>query len=69
MYGSAEVHKIVTDGLPSFSPILSAIGTPAYKLAKFLVPMLQPLTANEYTIKDSFTIAEEFQSSTCNGQL
>ena len=38
MYGLAKVHKIVTDGLPSFRPILSAIGTPTYKLAKFLVP-------------------------------
>ena len=38
MYGSAKVHKIVTDGLPSFRPILSAISTPTYKLAKFLVP-------------------------------
>ena len=30
MYGLAKVHKIVTDGLPSFRPILSAIGTPTY---------------------------------------
>ena len=42
MFGSAKVHKIVTDGLPSFRPILSAIGTPTYKLVKFLVPMLEP---------------------------
>ena len=35
MYGSAKVHKIFTDALPSFRPILSAIGTPTYKLAKF----------------------------------
>ena len=62
MYGLAKVHKIVTDGLPSFRPILSAIGTPSYKLAKFLVPMLEPLTTNEYTIRDSFTFAEELQS-------
>ena len=62
MYGLAKVHKIVTDGLPSFRPILSAIGTPTYKLAKFLVPILEPLTTNEYTIKDSFTFAEELQS-------
>ena len=55
MYGLANVHKIVTDSLPSFRPILSVIGTPTYKLAKFLVPMLEPLTTNEYTIKDSFT--------------
>ena len=57
MYGLAKVHKIVTDGLPSFRPILSAIGTPTYKLAKFSVPVLEPLTTNEYTIKDSFTFA------------
>ena len=61
MYGSAKVHKFVTDGLPSFRPILS-INTPTYKLAKFLAPMLEPLTTNEYTIKDSFTFAEELQS-------
>ena len=60
--GSVNAHKIVTDGLPSFRPILSAISTPTYKLAKFLVPMLQPLTTNEYTVKDSFTFAEELQS-------
>ena len=62
MYGLAKVDKIVRDGLPSFRPILSAIGTPTYKLAKFLVPILDPLTTNEYTIKDSFTFAEELQS-------
>ena len=62
MYGLAKVHKIVRDGLPSFRSILSAIGTPTCKLAKFLVPILEPLTTNEYTIKDSFTFAEELQS-------
>ena len=58
-YGSAIVRKIVTDGLPSFKPILSAMDIPIYKLAKFLVPMLEPLTINEYTIKDSPTFSEE----------
>ena len=62
MYGFAKVHKIVADDLPSFRPILSAIGAPTYKLAKFLVPILEPLTTNEYTSKDSFTFAEELQS-------
>ena len=62
MYDLAKVHKIFIDGLPSFRPILSAIGTPTYKLAKFLVPILESLTTNEYTIKDSFTFAEELQS-------
>ena len=64
MYGLAKVHKIVTDGLPFFRPIWSPIGTPAYKLVKFLVPVLEPLKTNEYTIKESFTFAEEL-----DGQL
>ena len=62
MYDLAKVHNIVTDGLPSFGPILSAIGAQTYKLAKFLVPILEPLTSNEYTIKDPFTFSEELQS-------
>ena len=35
------------------------IQTPTYNLAKFLVPILNPLTKNEYTVKDSFQFAEE----------
>ena len=33
---------------------ICCIGTPAYKLAKFLLPFLTPLTENEYTVTDSF---------------
>ena len=35
------------------------MNTPTYKLAKFLVPILKPLTTNEFTIKDSFHFPEE----------
>ena len=45
--------------LPQFRPILSAIGTPTYKLAKFLVPGLTDITQNEFTVKDSFTFVDE----------
>ena len=38
---------------------MSAINTRTYKLAKFLVPILKPLTSNEYTVKDLFAFAEE----------
>ena len=41
MYGSAKVHKIVTNGLPSIKTILFTTSTPTYKLKKFLVPMLE----------------------------
>ena len=59
MYGNCKVHKQQVDGCPPFRPILSALQTPTYNLAKFLVPLLNPLTKNEYTVKDSFQFAEE----------
>ena len=59
LYGRAKIHKPVKDGIPSFRPNLSAIGTPTYKLSKCFVPLLTPLTLNEYRIKDSFSFAEE----------
>ena len=55
LYRSAKVHKPLINGLPPFRLILSAVGTPTYKLAKFLVPVLSDITWNEFTVKDSFT--------------
>ena len=51
LYGLGKMHKE--------AKILPAIGTPTYKLAKYLLPFLTPLTQNEYTITDSFHFAEE----------
>ena len=59
LYGQAKVHKPVEDNCASFCPILSAIGTPTYDLVKFLIPILEPLTENEYTVYDSFSFASE----------
>ena len=59
LYGLCKVHKAITDICPPFRPILSAIGTPSYKLAKFLIPKLSSITFNEFTVKDSFAFAEE----------
>ena len=42
-----------------FGQFYLALQTPTYNLAKFLVPLLNPLTKNEYTVKDSFQFAEE----------
>ncbi len=63
LYGLGKVHK------PNLSmrPILSAIGTPCHALAKFLVPILQLLTVNTYTVKDSFAFAKEIASLDCDG--
>ena len=56
LYGLPKTHK---KGKLTFRPILSALGTFSYKLAKFLVPILEPLTLNEFTIKNSFEFATE----------
>ena len=59
LYGSGKIHKKTDNGVPPFRPILSAIDTPTYKLAKFLLKFLTPSTANEYMVIDSFHFAEE----------
>ena len=46
---------------PPCRPILNAINTPTYKIAKFLVPLLEPVTSNTHTVLDSFKFAEEIR--------
>ena len=37
---------------------MSALNTGTYKWVKFFVPLLRYLTSNEFTLKDSFELAE-----------
>ena len=59
-----KVHKGVKPGdeSPPFRPMLSAINTPSYKIAKFLVPLLADLTKNKYVSKDSFEFARNVRN-------
>ena len=55
MYGLCKVHKQKGDDyLPPFWPILLTLQTPTYNL-----PVLDPLTKNEYTVKDSFHFSDD----------
>ena len=54
LYGLPKIHKPLVDGLPKYRPIISQIGSPTYKIAKFLLGFIQPFTTNEYTVKDTF---------------
>ena len=72
MYEICNVHKQQTDDWPPFWPISTALQTPTKlfllnNLAKFLVPILNPLIKNAYTVEDSFQFAEEVceQYPTC----
>ena len=42
-----------------FRPILSAIGMPLYKFAKFLVPRMNSIKSNEFTIIETFCFVKE----------
>ena len=54
MYGSCKVLKKCVNGCPPFRPILFALQTPTYKLAKYLVPILEPYNfATEIFEQDS----------------
>ena len=61
LYGLCKVHKVIKEGIPPFRPILSAINTPSYRLAKFFVPILSNLTKNEFVLKDSFEFATDIR--------
>ena len=54
MYGSCKVHKASVGNCPPFRPILSALNTPNYKLAKFSVPILKPLQQMNSQLKILF---------------
>ena len=55
LYGLPKIHKLLTP----LRPIFAACGTPTYKLAKYLVPILAPLTENQFTVKNSYQFASE----------
>ena len=55
LYGLPKIHKV----LSPLRPIFSACGTPSYKLAKYLVPVLAPLTRNEFTLENSYQFVED----------
>ena len=59
LYGLSKVHKTLVGGIPKMRPILSAIGTAAYGLSKFLVPILNSIAIGPYTILNSFSFNKE----------
>ena len=59
LYGTAKIHKPDFSTKFQFRPIFASYSTPSYKLSKFLVPHLKPLTINEYTLENSYAFAEQ----------
>ena len=65
LYGLPKVHKT---NFP-VRPIMSAIGTYNRALAKFLVPLLQPLTTNPFTINSTQEFARTIRNLTYEGPI
>ena len=60
MYGLCKIHKgtTINNSVAPFWPILSAIGTCNYNIAKFFVPMFKQFIINEYTVKNYFSFCK-----------
>ena len=59
-HGLPKIHKAY-DRLPKFRPIIDTTGTTHYSVGKYISELLQPLTQNEFTLKDSFDAASRIK--------
>ena len=53
-----SVNKPVIKNIYFFHPILSVIVIPTHQLAKFSALILEPLTIDQYTVRDLFSFSE-----------
>ena len=56
LYGLCKINKSLINNCLSSRP---SIKTPYYNIAQHLVPILEPITANKFTIKNNFKFAKE----------
>ena len=42
-----KIHNALVDGLPNYKPIISQIGSPTCKIAKYFLDFISPITKNE----------------------
>ena len=64
-YGLPKLHKHrERNEAPPLRPIISSINAFNYNLAKYLCTILNPVIANDFTTKDSFSFVEELTTLT-----
>ena len=61
-HGLPKIHKS-SDMLPSFRPIVDTTNTPHYGIGKYLSSLLNPLTYNDYSVKDTFEAVNKICST------
>ena len=64
IYGTPKIHKFSSSDLfLKLCPIVSAIGTFNYNLARFLCDLLSPLVPNDYSFKDTFSFVSQIENA------
>ena len=64
LYGLPKIHKPDFALKFQFRPIFAAYNTPSFKLAKFLVPVLNCLTTNQYTVDNTYMFVDRLKKFT-----
>ena len=64
LYGLPKIHKPNFCTEFPFRPIFAAYNTASYKLAKFFVPILAPLTTNQFTVVNSHSFVDSLRDVT-----
>ncbi len=59
LYGLPKIHKST---IP-LRPILSSVNHYSYKIARFFIPLLNPISVSSLMIKDSFSFVQELLNS------
>ena len=69
LYGLPKIHKSDFSTKYQYRPILAAFKLASFNICKFFVPLLAPLTTNEFTIENSSAFASFIQSVPNANQL
>lgn len=64
-YSLSKVYNTIVNVLPPLKSMLSVTGKPMYRIEKFLVPILNYLTSDEFTVTESFLFT---QKNCCTGR-
>lgn len=61
LYGLPKIHKRDFTTQFQFRPIFAAYNNPCYKLAKFLVSQLTPISTNEFTVRNVYSFLDDLK--------
>ena len=61
------MYKPLVNGKPKFQPTITLVCTIGHQVAKYLLPISEPLEINEYVTKDLFIFAKKTKGIKADG--